>query len=226
MFLQQPVTPIAYDRDDSSTSSTLTVDRLTKKPNKALTFTPAPASFKKSVRFCESDNKSYENYETCKEDLKELWFQGADYKIFRNCAMYMSREISKAEERNRAPFSYARVMEHTYSECCKASSDQANVLSAEETRHLVRWAEVATSRLGLEKWSIRPVGTDKSYRRSVMVGLVLDAQDRPFESDDARVHFIAESCQRITRPQRLFSRTLAEAQAAASHNQASKEVTV
>jgi hypothetical protein len=158
-----------------------------------------------------------------KEDLFELWCDSLEYKHFRSSTMYVAKEIAKAESKNKAPFSYERVMNNTYLSCCKPTSDQDNVLTADECKHLVRWAEVATSRLGLEKWSIRSVGHDRSFRRSLMMDMVLEAQNNHQGDFVTLAHYLADSCAAISRPMRLFARTLAEAQAVAARNELSKE---
>jgi hypothetical protein len=220
MLLQIPRNPVIdyYDQDEASMSSTVTVDRSTSLDVKASSIIAQkqPTTARKQVRFCLAKNESNFNLVQFKEETKETWYEAADYRLFKNCAFHMAKEITKAEEKNRAPYSYSRVMTNTYLQCCKADSDFANVLTPDEAKHLTRWAEVATSRLGLEKWSIHPIGTDKNYRRSILLDLIMDAQDRPYEHDSERAAYIADSCQRVSRPLRLFARTLAEAQATAA----------
>jgi hypothetical protein len=216
MLLQPFKGPKICEQDDASTSSTLTVERLNSKQQQQQA--PAPTRPSRSVRFCLSKNESFSNEIICKEDLKEMWYAPADYKHFRVATMYVAKEITKAEARNKAPFSYERVMTHTYLQCCRATSDDAIVLTALDFKHLVRWAEVATTRLGLEKWSIRSVGHDRSFRRALMVDLVLESQNNYQDDFVAMDDYVGDSLARISRPMRLFSRTLAEAQAVAGQN--------
>jgi hypothetical protein len=208
------------EQDDASVSSTMTVERRSSMKQEESTNDDAATSSgsRRSVHFCMAKNESFSNNAMCKEDLKELWYRNSEFKHFRAYTMYVAKEITKAEAFSKAPLSYERVMTHTYRACCKAMSDQDKVLTTDEFKHLVRWAEVATSRLGLEKWSIRSVGHDRSFRRSLMTDMVLEAQSNYQDDFVSMDDYVAESCANISRPMRLFARTLAEAQAVAARN--------
>jgi hypothetical protein len=206
------------EQDDASTSSTVTVDsRSFTKQEESIT-DDASKSRRANVCFCMANNESFSNNVMCKEDLKDLWYENSEFKHFRNFTMYVAKEITKTEARSKAPLSYERVMAHTYLSCCKATSEQGDVLTADEFEHLVRWAEVATSRLGLEKWCIRSIAHDRSYRRSLMMEMVSEAQST-YEDDFVSMdNYVATSCAAISRPMRLFSRTLAQARAVVARN--------
>jgi hypothetical protein len=209
---------MSCEQDDASTSSTMTVERqASAKQEESNT---VDMDTRRSVRFCMAKNESFSNNGMCKEDLSELWYDNTEYTHFRKSAMYTAKEIVKVEARNKAPFSYERVMSRTYLACCKATSEQGNVLTEDEFKHLVRWAEVATNRLGLEKWSIRSVGHDRSFRRSLIKDMAYEAQ-KNYQDDNMMSldYYLAESCASISRPMRLYARTLAEAQAVAAHKQ-------
>lgn len=53
-----------------------------------------------------------------------------------------------------------------------------NVISDEDFVHLQRWLEVGSSRIGLEKWSIRTISTARATRREMMVDVVLSIQQQ------------------------------------------------
>ena len=192
--------------DDSSTSSTV----------------PAVEPVKpkrRRVRFASKDaNQYYENHLICQEDLKvECWYTTRDYKRFRQSALEASLQIVQLEERNRAPFSYRRVLEHTYNACREQTTETtttASVLPASEFVHLQRWVEVASCRIGLEKWSVRAIAADKSARRKAINEVVRDHQGPPTD-DDEEEEELRETCMHLSRPSRLFARTMAEATAAA-----------
>jgi hypothetical protein len=213
------------EQDDASTSSTITVDgrSFTTKQEESTTDYDATIR-RRNVRFCMATNESFSNNVMCKEDLKELWYKNSEFKHFRNFTMHVAKEITKVEARSKAPLSYERVMARTYRSCCKATSEQGNVLTADEFNHLVRWAEVAvaTSRLGLEKWCIRSIAHDRSYRRSLMMEMVSEAQNTYQDDFVSMDDYVAASCAAISRPMRLFSRTLAQAQAVAAHSDRSR----
>jgi hypothetical protein len=210
------------EQDDASTSSTMTVERQSSTKQQEEPTTNDDAT-RRSVSFCMEENESFASNVMCKEDLRELWYDKTEYKYFRYSTMNVAKEVAKAEAKNKAPFSYERVMTNTYLSCCKATSDEGNVLTADEFKHLVRWAEVATCRLGLEKWSIRPVGQDRAFRRSLMMDMVLEGQSNRQHDFVSLESYFANSCATISRPMRLFSRTLAEAQAVAARNILSQE---
>jgi hypothetical protein len=208
---------MSCEQDDASLSSTMTVERRSSTKQEEPT-TDDGATTRRGVSFCMAKNESFSNNVMCKEDLRELWYKNSEFKHFRTFTMYVAKSIGMAEARSKAPFSYERVMKNTYLSCCKATSEQERVLTADEFEHLVRWAEVATSRLGLEKWSIFSMANDRIYRRSLMMDMVLEAQNNHQDDDVSIDDYVAESCATISRPMRLFSRTLAEAQAVAAGN--------
>jgi hypothetical protein len=209
----------SYEQDDASTSSTMTVERRSSiKQEESTNDGAATSGSRRSVHFCMAKNEAFSNNTMCKEDLKELWYKNSEFKHFRKFTMYVAKEITKAESFSKSPLSYERVMTHTYRACCKATSEHVNVLTADEFKHLVHWAEVATSRLGLEKWSIRSVGHDRAFRRSLMTDMVLEAQNNYQDDFVSKDNYVASSCANISRPMRLFARTLAEAQAVAARN--------
>jgi hypothetical protein len=213
------------EQDDASTSSTLTVEEPScAKQEESTSDNDTTPSSRRSVSFCLEKNVSFSNNVTCKEDLFELWYDSLEYNHFRTSTMYVAKETAKAESKNKAPFSYERVMSNTYLACSKATSDQGSVLTADEFKHLVRWAEVATSRLGLEKWIIRSIGNDRSFRRSLMLDMVAEAQNNHRDDFVTLGDYLATSCATVSRPMRLFSRTLAEAQVVAARNILSKEI--
>jgi hypothetical protein len=207
-------------QDDSSLSSTVTVDSrpFNTKQEESTTDYDAATSIRQNVSFCMSKNESFSNNVMCKEDLKELWYENSEFKYFRNFTMYAAKEITKVEARSKAPLSYERVMVHTYLSCCKATSEQSDVLTADEFESLVRWAKVATNRLGLEKWCIRSIAHDRSYRRSLMMEMVSEAQSTYQDDLVSMDDYVATSCAAISRPMRLFSRTLAQARGVAARN--------
>lgn len=229
MLLQIPASKkhrrTSREQDDSSTSSTLTVEKQScTKQEESTADNDATSSSRRSVSFCLAKNESFPNDVMCQEDVVELWYDNLEYKHFRASTMYTAKEVAKAESKNKAPFGYERVMANTYLACCKATTDQGDVLAADEFKHLVRWAEVATSRLGLEKWSIHSVGNDRSFRRSLMLDMVVEAQNNHQGDFITLEYYLADSCDTVSRPMRLFSRTLAEAQAVAARNALSKEI--
>lgn len=218
--------------DDASLSSTLTVDRIPQKQLQSVlveddddrsvattvstSSSSSSASSGKSVRFNLADNAAYDNAQLCKEECADLWCSASDYKHFRAHTMALAREITKAEARNRAPYSYERVLLRTYDVCCSSHTmspeSTSSPLSSDERKHLNRWAEVAPTRLGLEKWAVKPIGRDRSVRRSEIVDAVLDLQDT-MKGDDID-ELIRCHSERLSRPSKLFARCTAEAQAA------------
>jgi hypothetical protein len=203
------------EQDDASTSSTMTVERQSSvKQEESPSDDDSTNTSRRSVSFCMAKNESFSNNVMCKEDTRELWYENSDYNHFRSSTTREVKEIIRAEARSKMRLSYERVMTHTYLACCKATSEQGVVLAADEFKSLVFWAEIAPSRLGLEKWSIRSLGHDKSYRRSMMMDMVMEAQNNYGDMND----HVAMCCATTSRPMRLFSCILAEAHAVATRN--------
>jgi hypothetical protein len=226
------------EQDDSSISSTLTVDRQQKSKPAAEQQPPKDGSSekKKRVHFNMSHNIAYTNTTSAKEDCPELWYRVKDYRVFRAVALDSAQQIIRIEARNRAPFSYQRVMELTYRACCDADSEfdynndereQPCVLASSEFVHLQRWLEVASSRCGLEKWSVRKIAKDKQLRRNELTDSVLELQSvfsgSTEKQQNDKDEFIRSSCENISRPSRMFARTLAQAQAAAVQKTSDEE---
>jgi hypothetical protein len=203
-------------------SSTLTVEKQKKQLHQqdeddqsvASTVTSSTSSSCKSVCFDMDSSTYYENKQICFGDCKDLWYTASEMKSFKHHTMVLAKEVQKAEARNRAPFSYHRVVLRTYEVCMEACSESfASFLSADERKHLRRWAEVAPSRLGLEKWAIRPIGRDRSVRRADIVDVVLDIQQTVNACDLDEI--IRQQAETISRPSRLFARYVAQANAEA-----------
>jgi len=177
----------------------------------------------KSVRFNDDLNCSIDNTQWTKEDCHESWYEAVDYRRFRAHTQALAREVSKAEARNRAPYSYERVILRTYEVCRNVivepmSHTVHTVLNAEERKHLRRWAEYAPTRLGLEKWAVKQVGRERTLRRREVVETVLSLQAAGYDTfadPDALAESIRLGAERVSRAGRLFAAAQADAQAAA-----------
>jgi hypothetical protein len=188
---------------DASVSSTISVDRETKKE--------LSMSSSKRVTFNISLNEKHDDEVIYKEDCLNLWYNSSEYEYFKQSTLSAAKAIILAESKNHAPCSYQRVFEHTHQLCRNAISecDEYQNLSTTEDRHrLNRWAEVAPSRVGMERWVVRSIAKSKSIRRFELVDIVLSKQ----QTDTQEV--IRKSCEPISRPSRLFAVALAQAQAA------------
>lgn len=176
--------------DDSSTSSTIAVE------------TP---SSQKRVRFSGAPCQYFENSTTCQEDIKvSCWLGPNDYKHFRAAALEASQQIIQVEAHNNAPFSYQRILEHTYDACISSSDDcngQRSVISPKELVHLQRWFAVSTSRMGLEKWSIRKISVDKSSRRKALNRVIADygvCNSRDINQQLDHAEYLRQSCEALS----------------------------
>jgi hypothetical protein len=188
--------------DDASVSSTISVERGMEK-----------LSLKKSVTFNLAVNKSHSNKVWYKEDYRELWCKRSDYKRFRERIVIATKVIMRKEAKSRSLNSYSRIYEHLYHLCHQAVSDTeqfSHLSSAEDRRQLNRLAEAAP--VGLEIWAISKLKNERSLRRQKIVQVVLAIQGAQFGDKD---EFIRKSCERVSRPSRIFSAVLAQAQATA-----------
>jgi hypothetical protein len=191
--------------DDASFSSTLTVEMLVKAST-----SPPERSSKRVVTFDLEHNEEYPT-QVDEQDLQQAWYSAADYAHFRQQTAILATEIIRAESRISAPLSYERVLMRTYEACCRTREEtDVSVLGPHERRHLNRWCDVAPSRLGLEKWTMREIATDRSHRRRAIRALVIDLQSMMLEDAE---EYIRLRCETISRSARLYSRTLAQSQA-------------
>jgi hypothetical protein len=188
--------------DDASVSSTISVERGMEK-----------LSLKKSVNFNLAVNESHSNKVWYKEDCRELWCKRSDYKLFRESIVNATNAIKWKEANSRGLNSYSRIFEHTYHICNRAVSDTeqfSHLSTAEDRRQLNRLAEVAP--VSLERWAVLKLSNERSLRRKEIVQVVLDIQGGQFEDKD---EFIRKSCERVSRPGRIFSAAMAQAQVTA-----------
>jgi hypothetical protein len=232
MVLKLPMHSNPTDCDDASISSTLTVDRVNQTKELQRQSTSYHSSKqRKNVQFDTTKNVTYDvvqvNFNS--DECAQRWYNAQDYRDFKTIAQDASNQIIKIEARNRAPFSYQRVVEHAFTACLLANEDVDDVLPPSEFIHLQRWLEVATSRVGLEKWSIRKLSRDKSTRRREISKTVLNLQSGMrsdggvLHFDDDKVEFMRLSCENMSRPSRLFAKTVAVALASAIQSEYEKE---
>jgi len=175
---------------------------------------------KKSVRFDEGSNHSYDNAAWCREDVEEhCWYDANDYHSFKARTKALSKHISREANRNSrrrtSALSFEKVMERTFEVCrcfvVDPTADDA-ILTYEEEQQLLRWSE--TARLGLERWSVASLARDRKQRRRQHVDEVLG-----LIQDGASDECIRRNAERISRPSRLFARTIAESFRAAARKE-------
>merc|ERR1711981_392209 len=156
---------------------------------------------------------------------------GNDFYTMRAHNEAMIKEVAEHERKNCFPFSYTRIMTRTYSASHDYAGDISNksfsVLDKTEMSRLKRWLSFATSRVGLEKWAIKGYRNDRQYKVCKLVESVLDLQD--MESDELQYvedvdELIRIACERMTRPSKIFARTIAEAHAASFLQERDEEV--
>jgi hypothetical protein len=133
--------------------------------------------------------------------------------MFKRNTMGMAKTIIQFESQNRAPFSYQRVLEHSFTICKSAVSENEpfQLLSTpSERNHLQRWITAAPNRVGMERWAARSMSKHRQVRRFELAELLLDLQ-KSTSSEEV----IRQSCESISRPSRLFAQAMGQASAAA-----------
>jgi hypothetical protein len=193
---------------------------------------------RKSVRFNECANELFSNTQICSEDCEELWYSGDEYVAFKATAKFMASQIAQHEQEQEKtdPFSYKRILLRTHEACRQScpledsssssssisslflSSNSQSVLTLLEEKHLRRWMQGAPMRLGLERYAVKDLGRDRYFRRKNLVQTVLHLQSEwhihniPITPDE-QAECLSLASQSISRPSKLFSRHLAQAQA-------------
>jgi len=233
-MVRPPAIKLYYEQpeDDSSTSSTLLVDDQHSSSSKN---THTYSS--KHVRFSTAPSQYYEHpIEYTEELIARCWYQPDDIKTFRSNTVETSKRVVAIEKRNRAPFSYQRVLERTFEACTEVTSEEAayddhrSVLATSEKEHLQRWLEVANSRIGIEKLCIHKIAREKTMRRCTLNRIMrnekklqqqqqknrepvatIDASNDDAQEQHDRSEHLRETCARVSRPCRVFARTMAEA---------------
>ena len=231
------VAVVSLDDGESSIASTVTVVNtsvevvLAKEQGKKPNYERSQAD-KKRVQFDEERNKAYSNRRFSKKDTQSLWYSSKDYRQFKAGTKCMAREIARFEKINQAPHSYERVMQRAYQACIEHQTELSEnadnndshrtVLSKDEQKHMKKWMEISTNRLGCERLSIHLIAKDRALRRAEASHAVLQLQELASDvaKDDAhsnnysnyKAELIRQSCMAITRPSRLFAQSLAQAQ--------------
>ena len=193
-----------------SLTSTVTVEARTKDPKKS------KRDRRRRVRF---DDKIvyHKNVKMDREEVRELWCTSTDMKQYKAQTVFLAREINRAEKSNAAPFSYHRVVLGAYDACCRVRTEiDTSPLTETERKHLDKWMEVSTSRIGLERICIREMAQDKYARRAHVVDAVLEVQDSLVYGSRDGDELMRSAAMTISRASRLFAQELAKAQAAAN----------
>ena len=196
--------------DDDSMRSTVSVDRTSKTVPIHLEEEDCST---RQVRFDLSSNEEHQN-EYSKEDCRSLWYTAADYTCFRHMTYHSVRFLALAAAEDKTQHSYQRVMERTYNICKDVISEDTeswrSLSTPQQRLKLNYWTEVAA---GLEKWASRENAQDKQQRRLAMMDAVADIQSSRSSSwcctADDKAEFIAKTCQRLSRPSRMFAQALA-----------------
>jgi hypothetical protein len=218
---------------DDSVSSALSVDE---RDNKDIPFGSKKVTFDLSRNEFHNANTVLSSREEC----HDLWYNDSDYKHFKHQIASIAKAIQRVSSSARTPYSsYERVVEHTYELCCmpvssgeqdedKEECQDTNKPTKEDLCRLNHWAALATSRVGIVKWAVPTIGKKESMRRLDVVDMVLSIQEdtanviQQFQEADKQ-EFIRKCCQHISRPSRLFSAVMAQAQATALLEEQSKE---
>jgi hypothetical protein len=210
MVLKLITHQLNHEVDDDSISSTLTVERITTKQQLHHSSENHDVAMKqkKCVTFNLTRNAEYEI--ELFDEMSSVWYCQKDYRSFKSQVKDAANQIIQIEAKNKAPFSYQRVMEKTFNSCLHAKSDHDEILPESEFVHLLRWIEVASSRCGLEKWSLGSVSRDRSTRRREMNATVLSIQ-RSCGGSNESDEFIRRSCENMSRPSRLYATVMARA---------------
>lgn len=176
----------------------------------------------KAVSFDESNNVTYFNsWVIEEEDLETLWYRKADYRLLKKETVTFARRLAEIESDSaKNPASFSQVMERAFEACTEAvvndSEPLKNPLSLEDQELMTRWVELAPARIGIEKWSVKKLNSDKYDRRQELTDLVYELQDVTLRPGMDRADFIRKCCECVSRPSRLYAHVSAVAQSGAS----------
>jgi hypothetical protein len=192
--------------DDASTSSTVSVSKLSKPQSLAA---PTTKRVRKSVHFNESANTFHCNCDHMyEEDSYDLWYSGKDMRDFKEHFVQCVKDFLR--------FDFENLI---YEACCEVESENGTEHIAKSDETLFnRWVQLTESRHGLEKASNLVQAKDKSFRRIYLVDTVLFLQEEcgdPRLRNDAYAEMIRGVCENISRPSRLYAIRLACAYATA-----------
>ena len=213
---------ISFQRgDDDSFSSTIRVepaDHGKQQPQQTVTAAVQAAKRRRRrahrVRFNDDANTVHGDEMPWLDDMQvddeapiaasTTWYTAMEYQQLRQSAISSAHQIIAIETRNRAPRSYMKVMERCYQRCLNFQLEQ---YEAQDRLHLIRWVQAATSRVGLEKWSVKTISAERARRRSGVLSAILFCDD----NEDAR----RLASLRWSQPSAVFARVWADAVAMA-----------
>lgn len=168
---------------------------------------------RRQVQFDEGQNVYHSNTVMTKDECQSLWHSRVDMKNFKQTTRAIAVEIHRSEKANTAPNSYARVVLAAYAACCRAVCDtNVSPLDNKEQKNLRKWMQVAVSRTGLDRSSIREIALERHQRRQHIAHVVMEMQESLVYREDLD-QVIRKASEAISRPSRLFAREIAEAQA-------------
>jgi hypothetical protein len=170
---------------------------------------------------CDDDNEDEAQMDVVDDELSQsqsqqhpetattttTWYSTAEYLHLRQSAVASAQQIVAIESRNRAPRSYMKVMERCYDRCLHMQLDE---YERNDRIHVVRWVQTASSRIGLEKWSIKRMSIERSRRRLGIVIAVLNSN-----TEEAR----RIASLQWSQPAVVFARVWADAIAVAVSNE-------
>lgn len=205
-LLLSPMEIVSFQRrDDDSFSSTMCVEPAEKQQHVA-----AMRRMRShySVRFNDNANTIHTDEMLWRMDdgepAGETWYTGLEYQRLRQSAISAAQQIIAIETRNKAPRSYMKVMERCYERCMNCQLEE---YEQEDRIHVIRWVQAATSRIGLEKWSVRTIAAERARRRNGVLSAVLFCDD---DDESRRLASLQWS-----QPSAVFARVWADAVALA-----------
>lgn len=204
-----------WEHEDNSTSSTLTVNPVSKKEQRN----------SMSVSFKLSQNVYHINESGLyREDIHELWIPQGDYDTFKMTAYKLARHVAKSEKKTMNPYSYKHVVEGAYKTSCKCEESVCREVDAMKRQQSSlqtacdQMAQLLTDnpdRLGLEKLAFRNLRSDKKIRRAELVDVVLEIQQRQKSKHEYSKNqvddLIRVRCEGISLPSRRMAHFLAQA---------------
>jgi hypothetical protein len=223
----QPASPCPFFTDKAKYQSA---------PSSTITCITPPKKRNVRVRFDEQRNEFYRNTQIFKEDLNDQWYTTHDNEDFKEVTNAFLREVILEDKRNKARYSFRRVVLRAYDACCESVYEtDESLLSKDEEFYLTRWFSLASNLVGVERWAVRQIRQDVKNRKSLLLDRVLaiqkmgrkvaigghdddddddNAKDARNEFLDTQADFLKKSCEAISRPSRLFARHMGKAQAA------------
>jgi hypothetical protein len=160
---------------------------------------------RRAVRFAEEQNVYHNNRSEHKKAMHRLWYSGEEMRVMMAEVKSTAKTLHTRASYTSSPQYWSRLLSKVY-EAFESAGDTKAVLSTLDTSQL----KVPVKAIGLERWLIQAIQTERLLRRRLHVEQVQEAQTMSLKKDAAtRAREIRKASREVSRSDRVFAAYLA-----------------